>query len=238
VTALSGARHDVDLTRQWMREGTSVVLGAIESLSDDAFDAGSALPSWTRRHVVAHLARNAEALGRLLHWARTGAVTPMYADAGQRAADIESSALASPATLRADVVSTARAFAAAAADLPFSKWSAIVRSATGRDIPAAEVPWLRAREVWLHAIDLDAGLTADDLPPEFAAALVDDVVGALSSRPGVSGADLVAGERRWRLGCGGPTVDGDVRQLAAWLTGRSSGKNLAADHLPELPAWL
>ena len=53
----------------------------------------TALPGWTRKHLVAHLAGNAEALLRLLHWAGTGERTPMYTSPEQRNADIESLAL-------------------------------------------------------------------------------------------------------------------------------------------------
>jgi maleylpyruvate isomerase len=60
-------------------------------------------------------------------------------------------------------------------------WRAEVRSALGRIIPAAEIPWMRVREVWLHAVDLDAGARLDDLPAEVIDTLLDDVT--LRSRP-------------------------------------------------------
>ena len=52
----------------------------------------SRLPGWTRGPVVCHVARNAEGLVRLLHWARTGIETPMYPSMEARAADIEAGA--------------------------------------------------------------------------------------------------------------------------------------------------
>ena len=60
-------------------------------------------------------------------------------------------------------------------------WRVEVRSALGRTIPAAEIPWMRVREVWLHAVDLHAGA---HLPAEMIEALLDDVTASLSARDG------------------------------------------------------
>ena len=40
-------------------------------MAGEAFRAPSALPGWTRAHVLTHLARNADAMVNLLTWART-----------------------------------------------------------------------------------------------------------------------------------------------------------------------
>ena len=74
--------------------------------------------------------------------------------------------------------------------------AAAAGGAQGRTVPATEIPWMRAKEVCIHAVDLGAGVTFGDLPPDFVAALLADVV-------------------RKRAGAGeGP-------ELAAWLTGRA-----------------
>jgi hypothetical protein len=39
--------------------------------------------------------------------------------------------------------------------------------------PAAEISWMRVREVWLHAVDLDVGAYMADLPAEVINALLD-----------------------------------------------------------------
>jgi hypothetical protein len=67
-----------------------------------------ALEGWSRRHLVSHFARNADAVGNLLAWARTG---------------------------------------------------------RGKEISAGEVPWMRVRESWIHAVDLAAS-TPDVRPPK------------------------------------------------------------------------
>lgn len=233
-------RRDVDQTLPWMGAGTEFVLRAVDALPDDALAAPSTLPGWTRAHVVGHLARNAEALTRLARWARTGVETPMYADPEQRAKDIESSALGSVATLRGELVSTAAELDSAIAALDADGWSAEVRSALGRAIPATEVPWMRVREVWLHAVDLDCGASTADLPEGVVDTLLDDVTGALSAKDGCPAALLAPTDREqtWTLGAGGgPEVRGEAAEIIAWLTGRSDGAALTGD-LPTPPRWI
>ncbi|GAA4536876.1 hypothetical protein [Pseudonocardia xishanensis] len=43
---------------------------------------------------------------------------------------------------------------------------------------------MRAREVCVHAVDLDGGVTFADLPEPFCAALLDDVARWRGARPG------------------------------------------------------
>jgi maleylpyruvate isomerase len=51
-------------------------------------------------------------------------------------------------------------------------------------VPASEVPWLRAREVCVHAVDLATGLAFADLPADFLTALCDDVTTKRSASGG------------------------------------------------------
>jgi maleylpyruvate isomerase len=235
------------VTAGWLRAGQTVLEGAVAALPDSAFGAPSRLPGWSRAHVVGHLARNAEALGRLAAWARTGVETPMYADAGQRAADIERSATLPPAVQRRDLHDTAAALDAALAALDAAAWAAQVRSALGRTIPAAQVPWLRVREVWLHAVDLDAGPGLPDLPADVVDALLDDVAPAMAARGQLPPLRLepVDRARDWRLGpaAGAPdavVLRGTAADLLGWLTGRGDGAALAASAgpVPSAPRWL
>ena len=74
--------------RRWMAEGTTLLLEAGTGLGEGSLDGPSMLPGWTRRHVLSHVAANAEALGNLVQWARTGVETPMYGSPEARAAGI------------------------------------------------------------------------------------------------------------------------------------------------------
>jgi maleylpyruvate isomerase len=230
------SRHDLDRTVGWMREGTAHLLAVAEKLTDDELRAPSGLPGWTRAHVVGHVARNAEALTRLAHWARTGDETPMYADAEQRAAEIERTAALPASTVRADLARTAEQLDTALAALTARQWQAQVRSALGRAIPAAEVPWMRIREVWLHAVDLDAGATVADLPDAVLDLLLDDVTAVLSGKEGCPAFELAPRDRShtWPLGEGAarPVITAPAADVVGWLTGRVAAAQ------PALPRWL
>jgi maleylpyruvate isomerase len=237
-------RRDVDRTLPLMGAGTEFLVRAVGALPDDAFREPCALPGWTRAHLVAHVARNAEALTRLATWARTGVETPMYPDPDARAADIESTAKAPVDTLRAELLSTARDLDAALAALDEQTWQATVRSAQGRAMPAADVPWMRIREVWLHAVDLDAGASLEDVPAEVVDTLLDDATGMLSGREGCPSAVLAPTDRdrTWQLGEPGGDVEvrGPAAGVMGWLIGRADGPEVTATGgpLPTPPRWL
>lgn len=232
-------RHDVTVTLAWMRAGQKHLEAVADGLDDDALRGPSALPDWTNAHVVGHLARNAEALVRLATWARTGVETPMYADPEERGRGIAESAVYPAERLRAELVSTAVTLDEALSALSETDWTASVRSAQGRTIPAADVPWMRVREVWLHAVDLGA---PPELPDGMAEVLLDDVTAVVSARAGCPSILLRSPEGRWRLGKGEPeaVLDGSAAALAGWLTGRTHGTDLtsAAGPVPVAPRWL
>src|ERR1700721_4370007 len=63
-------------------------------------------------------------------------------------------------------------------------WDAKVITAQGLTRSASEIPWMRVREVYIHAIDLATGTTFADLPPEFVSALLDEVSVSRSAKGG------------------------------------------------------
>ena len=220
-----------------MRQGEAFLLARVDMLDDAAFDEPCALPGWTRSHLLAHCARNADALGNLFAWARTGVETPMYASAEERAAGIEASARQDAASLRTDVQDSSSRLLATADALPPAAWDAAVRTARGRAITAADVPWMRIRESWVHVVDLDAGATFADVPEAVLVELIDEVAGGLAGRVDCPAAIVVGGDRTWRIGPGGDAVEvrGDLPEVLAWLIGRPGGEALGA---PPVPAWL
>jgi maleylpyruvate isomerase len=242
--------NDLHTTLRWMREGTAFALGLTRGLSDGELRGPSALPGWTRAHVVAHLALNAEAVGRLATWARTGVQTPMYPSRAQRDADIESFSTRHPRQLRAALAETANELGRELAKLQDAGWAATVRTSQGTAIPATALPWLRARETWLHGVDLAAGAGLAELPRELLGVLLDDVAGELVARPDCPSATLRCTDRIYRRQLGGmqtaagTTVLGSAAELLGWLTGRDAGAGLRAvgpngdQALPRLPRWL
>lgn len=83
-----------------LRSATDLLLDNIGSLADAAVGGPSLLPGWTRGHVLAHLARNAEGGIRLLGWARTGIPSYEYESLDARAAAIQAGATRPAAGLR------------------------------------------------------------------------------------------------------------------------------------------
>lgn len=224
-------------TLAWWEQGERHLATALSRLTDEEFDVPSLLPGWTRQHLLAHVARNAHALVNLLTWARTGVETPMYPSAEAREAGIAEAAALPPAQLRAEVLAASGRLAQAVRSVPQQAWAAEVRTAQGRTVPASEVPWMRCREVWVHAIDLDAGVEFADIPDEVLAALADDVFGMWDRRDQVPDVVALGGDRAW--GTGTLAVAGPLQAVVAWLTGRSTGEELTADGpVPTLPAWL
>lgn len=233
-----------------MGAGTELLNRAVGALPDDALRAPSALPGWSRAHVVAHVARNAEALTRLATWARTGVETPMYPSREARAAEIESSAQNPVDVLRAELVTTAEELDAALAALDEKTWQAEVRSALGRPIPAAEIPWMRVREVWLHAVDLDAGVSVAEIAPDVVDTLLDDSTGTLSAAEGCPSAVLAPTDRdrTWKLGPASDEplqVRGEAARVLGWLVGRTGQEGVEAigadgvsTLVPAPPRWL
>ncbi|GAA4728610.1 hypothetical protein GCM10023350_09710 [Nocardioides endophyticus] len=198
-----------------MEQGTRLLLKTIEGLADEDYDAPTLLPGWTRKNLIAHVAANADALGNLVEWAATGQVTPMYASPEERAAGILRGPQMNAAELSQWLTRSAHELADAAAALTKEQRQAKVLTAQGRTVLATEIPWMRTREVWIHAVDLDLGITFADLPPDLLAALVEDIC----AKRGLESSAL---------------PDGPLPDVAAWLAGRPHGLT----GTPSLGPWL
>lgn len=229
--------------QRWLTQGTDIFLAALERLDDAALAGPTALAGWTGKHVVGHVGANAEALRNLVRWARTGEPTPMYSSADQRAQDIETRSRWESSTLRERARVSAAELAADLASLTPAQWSSRIVTAQGRTVPASEIPWMRARELMIHAVDLGT-VAFDDLPADYLAAQVTDAVGKHADTPDGPSLSLAPtdSDLRWSVeGTGDPvTIVGTLADLAAYLTGRPGGPvtTPAGDPAPALPRWL
>lgn len=226
---------------------TGRLLATATVLSDAQAREPSLLPGWSRGHVLTHIARNADGLGNLLRWARTGTETPMYASAESRSADIDAGAGRPAADLAADVRESAAALAAEAAGMPADAWTAHVRALNGPPFPALGVLIHRLSEVEIHHVDLAAGYSPGDWPEDFLSEALPRVAQSFAGRKDM--APFVAWAKgakdSFQLGpdqAGAPAViiRGQPADLLAWLLGRGDGAKLTlagADALPELPPW-
>ncbi|WP_031506765.1 maleylpyruvate isomerase family mycothiol-dependent enzyme [Streptomyces megasporus] len=221
-----------------LRDSTDRLLAAVEKLDDSSVAAPSLLPGWTRGHVLAHLARNADALGNVL------AGRPMYTDAETREADIERDAPRSPAAHLEDLRTSAAALERAMVDRPDEQWGVTVALRNGVTDLASSVPFRRRIEVELHHVDLGVGYTLDDLPGDFVDRELDVMARRFAGHPRVHPLELRAEDgrvlrtgREAGEGERAVVVAGSPTALVGWLTGRATGTGLTASGgvLPPLP---
>ncbi len=148
---------------------TQRLLDAARVIAEPDLRAPSLLPGWTRAHVLAHLARGADAMRNLLIGARSGQDRPAYGSAEARAADIEHGAGMSAKELMADLADSAMAFRTVVRQLPDAAWQVPVRVLDSVPFPAAQLLTRRLVEVELHHCDLGIGYCPADWPAAFAA---------------------------------------------------------------------
>ncbi|MGW4159026.1 maleylpyruvate isomerase family mycothiol-dependent enzyme [Streptomyces sp. NPDC004788] len=221
-----------------VREATDRLIAAVSSWDNAALAEPSRLPGWTRGHVLAHVARNADALVNVLQG------LPMYKDGATRDADIERDATRPLDVQIADLRATADRFQAVGEEP--ADWNRTVELRNGVTDSASRVPFRRWVEVALHHVDLGAGYELEDLPEEFLLRKIDFLADRWSGRPDVPPVTLRLGYDEdapsWRTGGteGKPVVlGGTAAELLGWLAGRGDkGAHLtvlAGDGLPELP---
>ncbi|MFJ3923580.1 maleylpyruvate isomerase family mycothiol-dependent enzyme [Streptomyces sp. NPDC090022] len=218
-----------------VREATDRLLTAVAKLDNAALAEESLLPGWTRGHILAHLARNADALVNVLEG------RPMYESATARDTDIEQGSGRPLGEQLTDLRNSAARFLATGE--PAQDWSRTVELRGGVTDSASRVPFRRLVEVELHHVDLGIGYTLADLPEEFTDREIEFLADRWSGRADVPPVTLRPshGEGVWHTGGadGTPvTVSGPKDELLGWLAGRGrKGAQLAVEGgpLPGLP---
>ena len=221
----------VEALRTLMITATQRLLGDTIAVTDDQWRAASRLPGWTRGHVATHLARQADALVRLIDGARSGRTVPMYASATQREEEIEAGAGRTGLELQIDLDTSAGTlsdtFEAVAQE---AAWEAVVELRGGDRAPLRLLPLARLAEVVLHHVDLDIGMDVEDIDEPTAQWLLEWLVFRLASRQDFPKLNLISetGESHAVGNAGEPTeVHGRSSELLGWLTGRSPGTTLS-----------
>jgi maleylpyruvate isomerase len=194
-------------------------LGVIlDDLDDVGARQASALPGWTRGHVLTHLAEHARALTRQVEFAIEGRLVDFYdGGAAGRNAVIEAGSGRPAAELRADVVSLSAALESAWARVRPDGWASPVRYRNGTVLDTVSSRW---REVEIHTADLLLGYTSADWAPEFCDYLVEFTAPRVPE---------------------GVEVQGALTDIAAWMAGRETIGMLTVAGgvgvLPELGTW-
>ncbi|WP_328772423.1 maleylpyruvate isomerase family mycothiol-dependent enzyme [Streptomyces sp. NBC_00286] len=228
-------------------DATDRLLAAVAKLDSAAAAEPSRLPGWTRGHILAHLARNADALVNVL------AGRPMYASPATRDAEIERDAPRALGIQLADLRESADRFQDAAS--VSADWSRTVELRNGVKDSASRVPFRRWVEVELHHVDLGIGYELEDLSEEFTQREINFLAERFRGHPDVpallikqddgrmipTGAVESVSQEQIESGYEPPlpglTVSGRQADLLGWLCGRRDGSVLTTEGgpLPALP---
>lgn len=194
------------------------LLHVLADLTDAQVAQPSLLPGWTRGHVLAHLADAARARARVVEHAVRGERVAMW-EPGERDAIIEETATRSAAEHRAAMAEHSERLEKAWASV--EDWTDLA--------PAVFTRW---REVWIHLVDLDVGISPADWSVDLSCHAIDLLHRRLPADVSVHATDV---PRHWGTGT---EVSGAVRDLAAWLADRVPARPpTSTDPLPERGPW-
>ncbi len=201
----------------------------------DDIGAPSLCAGWTRGHVVTHVARNAEAIGRLVRATVDGTGDPMYASSEARDAEIDAGAGRDRDAQLEDLRRTAATVRVELDQLGPEHAGRLLERTPGVALVRSEdLPYMRLREVVIHHVDLDAGFGFADIEPELLTLFIDRKVGLLRRDDDAPDLTLRSTEgEEWTVGTGASEVTGSRAGLLAWLT-RGDTSGVSADPLPHL----
>lgn len=139
------------------------LLETLANFSDEQSKEPSALPGWTRGHVLSHLARNAESHVHLLQYASRGEQVEQYVGGAKaRKEGIERHAGDSAAALVASVRQSIYALEGQWAATNSEGWQGQGVNSAGATIMMSDIVFLRWREVEVHHADLLLGFKSKD----------------------------------------------------------------------------
>jgi maleylpyruvate isomerase len=241
TAAASSATTQLETLRGLVITATQRLLGDTILVPDDQWRAPSRLPDWTRGHVATHIARHADAIGRLAQWARTGERQDMYPSPEHRASEIEAGAGRSGLDLQIDLDTSAGRLSSAFEELDAADaWDAVVEMRGGMQVSARLLPLPRLLEVVIHHVDLDVGYEIADIDTQTAEWLLEWCAFRLRDRDDFpklqltsdSGSTLTVGSS------GEPVaVTGSSANLLGWLTSRTDASGLTGAGGLQLPAF-
>jgi maleylpyruvate isomerase len=224
---------------------TTRYLQALTVLDDESLRGASALPGWSRAHVVAHLSRNADAFTAVLGAVAAGEPATMYTSSESRDRDIEET------VERHDLAGLVQDAIASVARLTEALWACDADPGAPYSrvpgdpatFPLRTVGPRRRAEVEIHHADLDLDYVPSEWPADFSSAMVkqrQDEMAALGAGCPSMVLRSTDVEGLWKFGVGqGPEIHGTAGDLAWWLVGRGGGRGLtcSAGELPVLGRW-
>ncbi|WP_240796516.1 maleylpyruvate isomerase family mycothiol-dependent enzyme [Streptomyces sp. RFCAC02] len=235
---MTGPGESPRRTRDFVLEAHDRLRALLPALTDGAEREPSALPGWSRAHLLSHVEGVALAQARQARYALRGELVEVY-DGGRpaRAAAIEAGAVRGAAELRTAVT--------AALDSAADAWSAVGPDDWGRRVAYRDGVLLDAllawwREVEIHTADARLGSGTREWRREFCAHALDFLAPRAPEGVRLTLVATDGPERRTLGGAGRPlTVAGRLTDLTAWLAGRApEGQTTPpVENLPPLLPW-
>lgn len=226
-----------DVTPEMVAAETERVVATAASFRNEAVLAPSLCEGWSRGHVLAHIARNADALARVCDVALTGAPGTMYDTPESRDADIAAGARRSADEHAADIRDSAARLADRLSALrPEHAEVHVERTPGGVAIPVGMVPFMRLRELVFHHVDLDAAYTFANAPAEVVDLFLRDAANRLSKEDAPPSLRITTTEGdAYTVGDGATSVSGTRAAVLAWLArGHTDGVDFDGP-VPTLP---
>lgn len=222
---------------------TAALLATVDAMSAEDLAAPSQLSGWSRGHVLAHIAGNAEGLGRRARSVIDGVPRSMYESPETRDGDIECRSTRSIAQHRLALAATHDDLVSDFAGLLEGSLDDELELRGGLMIRIGDFPLLRLQEVSIHHADLGVdGYTWRDWPNELPAWVLPRATRMFSARGEFPVAWIeVDGERLAISGDDGPGLVGSAREMLAWIIGRAPGEGLTPVGIaavPVAPKWI
>jgi maleylpyruvate isomerase len=221
-----GARYDAPNAPArelgWARRGAAYFARKLNELADADLLRPSLVAGWSRQHVAACVGYHARALTRLTERARTGADLHLFPRTVQREAEIADGGTLPAGALRHLVTHADIHLTVEWRDLSVEDWDRPLDAWEGEPATVRQTPWLRAREIWLQAVNLGNGGTLRDAPADFLRALIDERIAQLNAmEPALAASARHDGGSR--IVVAGRVIEGRLNDLAHWLCGCGSG---------------
>ncbi len=221
-----------------LQRESGMAMATIASLTDDELAKPTHCEGWTRAHLIAHLALDADAMAHLVTWAVTGQETPAYESREKRDAGIEATA-----GLSAELVKTLEQAEARLLEAFRSLRDGVqvetVSTPFSGDVNVFSLPVLRTTEIIVHHDDLDTTWEWHEADPDATVDAIEVCVHRLQEHPDSPGLQIVALEgEEWTVGDGSHRIEGYYEALLPFLAREQVEEGLRHEgDLPRLPPW-
>jgi maleylpyruvate isomerase len=222
-----------------LQRESGMAMATIASLTEDELAKPTHCEGWTRAHLIAHLALDADATANLVTWAVTGQETPAYESREKRDADIDATAELSAAELVKTLEQAEARLLEGFRSLRDGVQVETVPTPFSGDVNVFSLPALRTTEIIVHHDDLDTTWEWHEADPDATVDAIEVCVHRLQEHPDSPGLQIVALEgEEWTVGDGTHRIEGYYEALLPFLAREQVEEGLRHEgDLPRLPPW-